>query len=244
MQGEYASRYLEAEEVHWWFVGRRDMIRRLVHALDRNLSVLEVGCSGGPLVVQLEKDGFRDVRGIDVSPEAVRVCRSKGLDNVACADARETGLADASMGLLIASDVLEHIDDESAVLAEWHRVLRPEGILLVFVPAFGFLWGPHDEANRHYRRYSRRQLAEALRENGFRVQQSSYWGLSLFPVLGIVRLLEKLLGKSLKSVSEVRRPRTVFSVFFQKLLLCENALLERAVSFPFGASVFAVARRS
>lgn len=243
MQEEYASQYREAEETHWWFLGRRDMIRRLIKSSDRDTDVLEIGCSGGPLIAQINQEGFRSVSGIDVSLEAVRLCRERGLASVSCADARATGFPDARFGLLISSDVLEHIDDEDATLREWHRLLKPQGILIVFVPAFRFLWGPHDDVNQHCRRYSRKQLVEALLKNGFRVQRSSYWSLSLFPVLGMVRLYERITGKPLKSVSEVRKPKTFFNRLFQRLLFAENAVLERGLNFPFGTSMFAIARK-
>ena len=88
--------------------------------------------------------------GLDRSAAALEAAASHGRQTV-CADGQAIPLADSSVDLLSALDVLEHLDDDLGALDEFHRVLRPEGLLLVSVPAYRFLWSEHDEALRHRR---------------------------------------------------------------------------------------------
>jgi predicted SAM-dependent methyltransferase len=76
--------------------------------------------------------------------------------------------------LLSALDLLEHMDDDMRALKEFHRVLEPEGFLLLAVPAYRFLWSEHDEAPMHRRRYVASELHVKLTCSGFRVLKRSY----------------------------------------------------------------------
>jgi predicted SAM-dependent methyltransferase len=64
-------------------------------------------------------------------------------------DGARPEFGDGQFDTIIASDVLEHIEREELALCEWKRVLKSCGKLIVFVPAFNFLWGGHDAANHH-----------------------------------------------------------------------------------------------
>jgi putative flippase GtrA len=103
--------------------------------------------------------------------------------------------ADGAFDLVTTLDVLEHIDDDVAALAEVRRVLRPRGLLLAAVPAFMFLWGKQDEVSHHQRRYTARTLRRALGEAGFEVDRTSYFNTVLFPPIALVRLGRRLLGR-------------------------------------------------
>lgn len=240
----FEAKYHELEESHWWFQARRDMIVQLLRGFDKDVSILDVGCSGGALIQFLKKKGYSHIVGIDASEEAIARCREKGLLETFARKAQSLQLDHKPFDVIIASDILEHIQDDAHALAEWSRFLKPKGVLIVFVPAFAFLWSGHDAANHHYRRYTKKILIPLLKKENFVVQHSSYWNFFLFFPTAIVRLLLRLrpqLGQ--KSEDQLHRVNPFLNTALTLWLKCENRLL-RWMNFPFGVSLFAVAYKN
>lgn len=246
MQDDYEEKYHRVESEHWWFVARRNLVCALVntYARSRASKILDLGCSGGVTIQQLERLGYTDVGGLDVSPAAIERCRSVGLKNLHAMDAQSPNLPDDSYDLIIASDVLEHLADEQAALKAWFRILRPNGVVLVFVPAFLFMWSPHDVVNQHYRRYRLPELEARLAAVGFETLRRSYWNFLIFPPAALVRLLQRLLPPIRGMVHlELRLPPPLLNRALIALLRAENWLIRTGVSWPWGQSVLLVAKK-
>ena len=246
----YEAKYHQLEEQHWWFASRRDAVYDLIATLTppQNAAILEIGCSGGPLMQRLQAAGFLDVTGIDVSAPAIKLAHARGVANASLMNGAALEFADARFDIIIASDVLEHIEDEARALREWARVLKPGGQLLVFVPAHAYLWSEHDVMNHHFRRYSRRGLVAALGRAGLRTQRSSFWNLAMYFPTAALRLGRRLLTGP---VSPEKKPNSTGDLVHMtgpvnKLLLqwvkAENRLLRR-FNLPLGMSVFALAQK-
>jgi SAM-dependent methyltransferase len=248
MKKEYEAQYHLLEEKHWWFLGRREIVHSLVLQIkaDRNCHLLEIGCSGGPLLKQLQADGYGHVTGIDISPDAIELCRQRGLTDAQVMDAQKTSFGDGSFDVIIASDVLEHLADAPQALQEWHRLLRPGGMLIVFVPAFMFLWSRHDEVNNHFRRYHRSELKRLLAQYGFVVERSSYWNFSLFLPVALVRLVKRSFRGSPSTVAhgDLGKPSAVINWLLFTLLRFENRLIYAGVNWPWGVSVMALGQKA
>ncbi|MDF7812728.1 class I SAM-dependent methyltransferase [Hymenobacter sp. YC55] len=246
MNIEYEIKYHQIEENYWWFQARRDMVFRLVQDLQlpRNAAILEIGCSGGPLLQRLRSSGYTDLTGIDVSEAGIAVAQQRGIPNVWCMDGTHLTFPDASFDLVVASDVLEHIEDEGQALREWARVLRPGGRLLVFVPAFQFLWGKHDEVNQHFRRYTAAQLTARVRASGLQINRSSYWNVSLFFPATIVRILKRLTSTSNRPAKDdLFAAPPLVNTLLTAFLKAENRVLQ-AIDAPVGVSVFTLATKA
>ena len=240
----YASMYHKLEENHWWFLGRRDIIYKLIKAYRRDVDILEIGCSGGVLIEFLKRQGFTRLHGIDIDEKAIEICMRRGIKEVGVADAQETGFKDKQFDVLIASDVLEHIKDEDKALCEWHRILKPGGELIIFVPAFKFLWSNHDEVNHHYRRYSKSGLIKTLEKNGFKTEKVSYWNFSLFFPISLVRLSQKILSGKRKRVSDqLYELNTFANKTLAYMLKLENKFLSTGITLPVGVSLFIIERK-
>lgn len=196
MDAAFEADYHRAEREHWWCRARREFILRALASVPRDARLVEIGCAGGALLDDLSRAGFTAVEGIDASARAVEACRGRGLAQVRRATAEATGLPAASADWIIASDVLEHCPEEAAALREWRRVLRPGGGLWVGVPAYAFLWGPHDELNGHHRRYTYPALRAALRAVGFVAVQGGYWNGTLWPAAALAAAARRLRGTS------------------------------------------------
>jgi len=243
MNIEYEVKYHQIEENYWWFQARRDMVFRLVQDLHlaTNATILEIGCSGGPLLQRLRNTGYTNLTGIDVSEVGIAVAQQRGIPNVSCMDGTNLTFPDASFDLVVASDVLEHIEDEAQALREWTRVLRPGGQLLIFVPAFQFLWGRHDEVNRHFRRYTAAQLATSMQSAGLKIRRRSYWNVSLFFPTATVRLFKRLLPEEKKPAKDdFFATPPLLNTLLSGVIRAENRLLQ-ALNAPVGVSVFVLA---
>ena len=247
MQKEFEAQYHLLEEGHWWFQGRRQAVHALVlqNTPDRESRILEIGCSGGPLLQQLAADGYTAVTGIDISAEAIELCHKRGLTNTHVMDALRLSFAPGSFDLIIASDVLEHLSDAPQAVDAWQRLLRPGGRLLVFVPAFMFLWSRHDEVNLHFKRYRRPELEQLLQDHGFAVRRSSYWNFWLFFPVTLVRVIKRFLPESEGHAGhgDLNKPPGWINALLFRLLRCEDWLFRAGLNWPWGVSVMVLGQK-
>ena len=245
MDSDFYAEYFAVEDRHWWFVGRRQILLRV---LERELRgrrperILDVGCGTGTMLGYLSR--FGDAVGVDSEAEAVRFCQARGVTGVQRFDGATLPFAAEAFSLVTTLDVLEHIDDDSAMLAEMHRVLAPGGTLLVTVPAFPFLWGAQDEISHHKRRYRRRELRARIAAAGFELRQLTYFNTLLFPPIAAIRAARPYRGRphQLRSDFEMTRPGRLNAVL-AKVFAAEGPLIAR-MNLPVGVSLLAVATRT
>jgi SAM-dependent methyltransferase len=185
-----AERIAPLEAWHFWFVGRDRLVRNLLRRHRPPLPVLDVGCGTGRFAGLLASEGL-PVVGLD-REAGVRAPEARRLPIVA-GDAERLPFAEGAAGTILARDVLEHLDDGRA-LAEWHRVLRPDGLLFLLVPAWPSLWSHRDEHAGHRRRYTRRTLRAAVEAAGFEVLELRGYGCTFLPALAVSRLLGRRRG--------------------------------------------------
>lgn len=242
----------EIEASHWWFVGRRRIIRSFLERLYRDrdwgrsnnagqrvaLEILDVGCGTGANLEMLSR--FGRVQGVDVSAEAVSFCRARGLPSVRQAAAEELPYEDSAFDLLTCLDVLEHLDDDLAGLKEMGRVLRRGGHLFLFVPAFRWLWGVQDDISHHRRRYTLAGLKRVMREAGFEVERATYVNISFFAPILLGRLLMRVTGFRPESENNIT-PRFLDGVLGG--IFGTESFALRHLNFPFGVSIICVARK-
>lgn len=174
----------ELEGTHWWYRERRHLLARQVRDLAPGVA-LDVGAAGGGNTRVLRGLGWRAV-AVEYGAEGAGVAKDRGLATLR-ADATALPVADASIDLVVAFDVLEHIEDDEAAVAHVFRALRPGGRYLVAVPCDPRLWSAHDEAVGHVRRYTRTTLEQLLRGAGFEVGRLRSWNVLLRPVVALRR---------------------------------------------------------
>jgi SAM-dependent methyltransferase len=178
----------EVERGHWWYRERRRIIARELARL-RRLGppgrAIEIGAAGGGNSLVLVEHGW-DTLATEFNPAGVEIARERGLEAIQ-ADARDLPVPDAAFDLLVAFDVLEHIEEDDRVTAEMHRVLRPGGTALIAVPCDMALWSAHDVATGHVRRYTRETLTAAVRGAGLVIDELWSWNVLLRPVVRMRR---------------------------------------------------------
>lgn len=230
------------EENHWWFVGRRKLFAEALSHLNLSPSarVLDVGTSTGTNLRLLRELGFSHVTGVDASPAAVAACEQKGLGTVLLGDVCQLPLPDGSVDLVLATDILEHVDDDAVALREIARVLAPGGRVLLTVPAFPSLWGLQDEVSHHKRRYRIEALTDRVRDAGLTIDTSYYFNFLLFPSIWLARQVIRGLGIQLQSENEVNTPllnRVLSAVF------AIDTKLAPKLAVPFGVSALVCAHK-
>ena len=173
------------EDRHWWYAERRNLLARELRRLPRPGLALDIGAAAGGNTRVLREYGWRPV-AVEYEPTAAQIARERGVD-VIRGDARELPVRTGSMDLVIAFDVLEHIEEDHLAAAEITRALRPGGTALIAVPADMALWSAHDEAVGHVRRYDREMLTTVLVKGGLVVEDLWSWNVLLRPVVRLRR---------------------------------------------------------
>lgn len=167
------------------YLMRRDLLLRIFarHTPGR---IIEIGCGAGSLLFDLAAQGFTAL-GVDQSPSALALARTLAAESDGIEIAASTDNAEAeSFDFLTAFEVLEHIEDDHAALADWSRYLRSDGTLVFSVPAHPHRWNAADEWAGHFRRYTRSDLHALAEGAGYEITEIQSYG---FP---IANAMEKL----------------------------------------------------
>lgn len=227
------------QDSHWWFVGRRTIIRDLINRFvnpPSDARILEAGCGYGGNLRMLGQFGTLDAFEFDAE---ARVYASRLLSReVAYGFLPErVGFEGEGFDLIAMLDVLEHIEDDHNSLVALKERLKSRGSILLTVPALPWLWSRHDEIHHHKRRYTKAGLERLLNDAGFEVTSIGYFNTILFPLALIQRLGWRLTGG--QSNADEMPPRFLNTIL-TGILSLEKWLIGR-IGFPIGLSVYAVA---
>jgi SAM-dependent methyltransferase len=231
---------LALDDRHWWYRGRRRVVRAVLDSLGipDGAQLLDAGAGSGRTLDELAAYGH--VAGIELNPVGVEAARSRGYSDVAEAPVEAIPHPDASFHLVTCLDVLEHTRDDVGSLRELRRVMRPGGALVVTVPAYPWLWSRHDELNRHYRRYTRRSLRRAAEAAGWGVERMTGFNAVYLLPAAAVRIARR--GREADESSELALTPPALNGVLELPLRAEAALIARGVSLPAGLSLLAVLR--
>jgi SAM-dependent methyltransferase len=241
MDGEAYKEMIELQEKHWWFVARRDVIQSFMKLQMKENStskVLEIGCGvEGNVGLLSQSDSYL---GIDMHKPAIDYCSEKFPQfNFHCTRVEDIPQEFSSnkFDSIYILDVLEHIDDQLAILKSTQHYLTQNGKILLTVPAFEFLWSPHDDFVHHVRRYTKNGLKKTVEEAGYKVERISYFNSILFPLALIQRLGMRLMKKKLST--HLSTPPTVINWLFTWIFAKEAWILKHT-NLPVGLSIMAV----
>jgi SAM-dependent methyltransferase len=230
----------QVEATHWWFTGRRRLLGRMIAAfgLPADARILDIGTSTGTNLRMLRDLGFSRYEGLDMSDEAVRWGADKGYGKVTRGDACALPFPNANFDLVLATDIIEHVDDDVLALGEMRRVLKPGGRVLVTVPAFPILWGLQDEIGHHKRRYRMAELVTRIGQADLVVHRRFHFNYLLFLPILLARRIIAVFGIRLQNENEVNSPliNRVLSWVFRF-----DVWTAPKVKPPFGVSCLAVA---
>ncbi|MFY9588089.1 MAG: class I SAM-dependent methyltransferase [Actinomycetota bacterium] len=137
--------------------------------------VLEIGAGSGNFTRWLAPTADRLV-AVEPDPELAQRVIALGFDNVEVLTSRlETMPPERTFDTAVMINVLEHIEDDTAALVAMRDRLKPGGRAVVVVPAHQVLYGRLDEKYHHFRRYSKRGVADVFDRAGFALDSVRYF---------------------------------------------------------------------
>lgn len=242
MQKKIFKLMLEAEKNHWWFKGRRFLIKKLLRTYFFDLSkisILDAGCGTGYLDWELKNNlGVKQVVSLDVSETAVELAKSNG-NNILLSSLEKIPFPNSNFESVLLLDVLEHTPNETKVLSEIERVLKNNGLLFIFVPALNFFWSEQDQKLGHFRRYKLKDFDKLL-NNNWQVLEKGYFNFFLSLPILFFRKFDQLFKFNKNDELRVgKKFNRIFSVIFK----LELKLLS-LIKFPWGVSLYLVAKKN
>ncbi len=237
-----------AEENFWWYRGMRRILFRLLDPIATGRpvrTVLEAGCGTGYMSRSLaERYGWK-MFPADLGWEGLESAVDLGLARLAQADVAALPFAGGSFDAVVSFDVIQHFPrgGELQALAEFARVLKPGGLMVLRVSALDVLRSRHSEFAHERQRFTRRRLSEAVCGQGFRLHRAVYANSLLLPVaLAKFRLWEPLAGAP--PASGVQPVAGWLDRLLYSALAAEAAWLGAGGGFPLGQSLIVLAEKN
>ena len=233
----------------FWVSSRNRLFKNLVQA---NMSptgktkFLEIGCCTGDFISQIAPDERLEITGSEIYIKGLLYAKRNLPDvNFIQFDVTQPIVFD-KFNLIVALDVIEHIEDDIAALFNINQLLMKNGVFIVSVPQHMFLWSKLDDIVKHKRRYSRRELIKKLQENSFEISFTSSFVFTLFPLMLISRIFDKVKNQSKSDEVEFKKKTTfpiILNWIFDVLMRIDEGLIRFGVSLPFGGTLIVVAKK-
>ena len=230
------------ESRNWWFCSRNKIILWILKRKIGNFqSFLEIGCGTGFVLESIQR-AYADATlfGSEFFEEGLKYARER-VPTATFSRIDATEMTDLeSFDAVGAFDVLEHIEDDSKVLVNLAKALKPGGALVITVPQHPWLWSPVDQYACHVRRYSRVELVGKVQSAGLRVQYVSSFVSLLLPLMWFSRF---------RAQNKPRDPMSEFLIstwmnaILEKIMNVELVLLKFGFCFPIGGSLLLVGRK-
>lgn len=239
---EYRKMY-EAEDTYWWYRVLHELTESYVKKIGRrDLRILDIGCGTGRVMELLAMYGTVD--GVDYSEDALLFCKKRGISNIVLADVNTWTPPLETYDVVVCLDVLytASTSGDSAIMEKIFRTLKPGGIYIMNEPAFPILRRHHDARVFGKKRYRKAGTRQMLQGAGFRMVAATYRLPLLFIIIFIKGLLERFVPPD-KGASDLSTLPSAINTAFLLMGRCENAIIRRGVSLPFGSSLFIVSKK-
>jgi 2-polyprenyl-3-methyl-5-hydroxy-6-metoxy-1,4-benzoquinol methylase len=199
-------------------------------------TIMDVGCGHGTFVDFIKER--KKILLTEVSPEAVARLRRKYKKNknisILKLDLSKDGSASKmkkrKADTIVCLNVLEHVREDSALIKNARKVIRPKGKLVLYVPAKKFLFGTLDINLGHFRRYEKRGLETMLAKNGFKVIMSKY--------VNLIGVLSWFLYSRILKRKKVKAERILF---YDRWFVPFLSIAEKIIPIPIGQSLLIIA---
>jgi len=243
--------YIESniQENHWWFKARNNIIftvlSNFLNVKEKNdYEILDIGCGLGQIFPILEK--FGHVEGVEKNPSFVKVLKNK-YPNIKIYNTEfpSPNLDNKKFDLISMFDFLEHTEKPENILRSATNILKDEGLLLITVPAYSWMWSKIDELGHHYRRYDKDAIKREIEGEGFENLYLSYFITLLFPLAFIHRKIISFFfpKKRMRSDFDIKKPINILNKILYYIMNIETYFIRRKISFIYGLSIIGVFKK-
>ena len=233
----------------FWVSSRNRLFKKLVNQnarKDGKTKLLEIGCGTGNFIEQMKDERSLEITGSEIYIKGLQYAKANlpEMDFVQF-DVTHSSITE-KFDMIVAFDVLEHIEKDMIALNNINQMLLPDGKIIISVPQHMFLWSSLDDIVKHKRRYSRKELVEKLESVGFSIEYVTSFVFLLFPLMFISRLFDKNKSTNENDGRELEK-RVLFSGLLNSLLdafmRVDEYLIDLGVSLPVGGTLVVVASK-
>jgi ubiquinone/menaquinone biosynthesis C-methylase UbiE len=235
------KKFNEIETIHWWWEGRRELLRLLLKG-KRPSRILDVGCGTGETLSFIH--GLfpkAKLYGVDTSTTAIKFSKSRGHKKIYKSPGARLPFKKDYFDVILFLDVLEHIKNDQAVIEEAKRVLKKGGCIIITSPGLNFIWSRHDTEQGHKRRYTRTEIKRLASGSLLKTDFISYFNFIFSPPIITIRLLSRL--KPFRSFADYDRginfdiAKVGFLNNMMKFIFVNEVKALRYVRYPLGISI-------
>ncbi|HQG31976.1 MAG TPA: class I SAM-dependent methyltransferase [Deltaproteobacteria bacterium] len=241
---EYFPLLYRLEAGSFWFQHRtRLILGAIAHCSPAPKNVLEIGCGTGFALAEIRKT-YPDatLSGSDLFTESLHFASMRvPTASFYQMDAYRMPFNE-EFDLILALDILEHIDNDSRVLSEIFRSLSPGGRVIVTVPQHRWLWSIQDVKAFHRRRYTRRELVGKMRHEGFKIACVTSFITLLLPLMVLSRLYGRFAVNARKEYDPLRelKMHPLMNRIMGRVCRVEERVLQRGIKLPTGGSLLCI----
>jgi 2-polyprenyl-3-methyl-5-hydroxy-6-metoxy-1,4-benzoquinol methylase len=233
--------HIENEKEHWWYKGRREIISSIISKFifkNNKLKILDFGAGSGANTIALSHYGEVYVYEKNENSLQLLKKRFEKISNIFVIDEINENIF---FDLVVASDVIEHIENDDEIIKFFSKVLKNDGNILITVPAYNFLYTERDKVLGHFRRYNSKTLKKKT-DKYFKIIKLSYYNFFLFFLSLVLFVFLKLFKIKSLITSPENTPNSFLNNLFYKIFSSEKFFL-KYLNFPFGSSIVYLAKK-
>jgi 2-polyprenyl-3-methyl-5-hydroxy-6-metoxy-1,4-benzoquinol methylase len=237
-------------EQSFWIRSRNRLFKKILYKYitkKKTLELLEIGCGTGEFLKNIAEDNMFSITGSEIYLKGLVYAKKNQPDINFIQYSILDDVIDAKFDVVIAFDVLEHLEDDDLAIKNINKLLNNCGLLILTVPQHKFLWSKLDLIVKHKRRYTKTELVSKLISRGLVIQYTTSFVFSLFPLLLCSRIFDKGNASEVMNEEMELRKRLIFNPainwILDMIMRVDEFLILKGFSLPFGSTLVVVAKK-
>jgi SAM-dependent methyltransferase len=240
------DKFFEIEDSSFWFKHRNDCIKKICTKYLENNFLADIGGGNGFVSKALADEGF-DIVLIEPGEAGVVNAKKRGLQKIICSTFQDLDIIKNSFENIGAFDVIEHIESDHDFIKCLLDFLKPEGKLVLTVPAYRFLWSKEDIEAGHFKRYSKNSLMKLFSDFNVKIEYVSYFFSFLVIPIFVFRTIPYIFvpkkRKKGNTPTASSQHKKCLPLIVNMMMKYDLFIINRCKKHLFGSSIIAVVRK-